>query len=555
MEGAASGRGIGRTPGGGAKSGKGMDCVKKIISWAPFFFLVWCIVNSVGCFALAIRFFDLDRITPACLFNAGVDVLGSWVCAALYYGTIRQQGEENGSYMALIYFTSMSFYINECMWFLSGVPAYRMAYLGLNVVSHLFDFALVFFFFQYVRKSLELKGKLADWMDRASRIFVIPCILLALVNLLYPVCFSVDADGIFHQEGLYRLIDLYLVFVAPPTVYLIIRSQALRREKIVACSFVIIPIAHYLATGGASGYATQYGSVLMSLTMIACILFSSRSRKLTATQTELNVASRMQEAMLPSTFPPFPDRTEFDPFASMDPAREVGGDFYDFFMIDDDHLCTVIADVSGKGVPAALFMMMSRIVLKSCAMLVKSPAEILTKANEGICENNAAEMFVTVWLGILEISTGKLTAANAGHEYPMLRKREGERFEIFKDRHGFVIGGLEGSGYREYEIRMEPGTCLFVYTDGATDASNAQGEMFGMDRLKDAVNMDTAATPREICANVTLAVDRFVRETPQFDDLTMLCLEYRGTGRNDGPAAEAPDTEKAGTPEQVKNLP
>ena len=528
-----------------------MKSVKKNIEWAPVFFLIWSIVNGFGCFVLAIRFFDLERITPTCLFNAGVDVLGSQVCAALFYGTLRQQGEENGSYMALIYFTSMSFYINECMWFLSGVPEFRMAYLVLHTVSHLFDFALVYFFFQYVRKSLELKGKLADWMDRAIRVFAVPCTLLVLANLFRPICYSVDADGIFHQEPLYRLVDVYLLFVAPPTLFLIFRSKASRREKIVASSFVIIPIAHYAAAGGEPGYATQYGSVLMSLVMIACILFSARSRKLTATETELKMASGMQESMLPGTFPPFPERTEFDLYASMDPAREVGGDFYDFFMIDEDHLCTVIADVSGKGVPAALFMMMSKIVLKSCAMLVKSPAEILTRANEGICENNAAEMFVTVWLGILEISTGKLRAANAGHEYPMIRKRPGERFEVFKDRHGFVIGGLEGSRYREYEIQMKPGTCLFVYTDGVTDASNAQGEMFGMDRLEKAVNTDTDASPREICGNVTRAVDRFVRETPQFDDLTMLCLEYRGTGRAAVPAADELAPEERGDREQT----
>ena len=159
--------------------------------------------------------------------------------------------------------------------------------------------------------------------------------------------------------------------------------------------------------------------------------------------TELSLATHIQAAMLPHIFPPFPDRTEFDIYATMDPAKEVGGDFYDFFLIDDDHLCLVMADVSGKGVPAALFMMASKIILQSCAMLGQSPAEILTKTNEAICSNNQEEMFVTVWLGILELSTGKLTAANAGHEYPVLKLPDGS-FELLKDKHGFVIGGMEG---------------------------------------------------------------------------------------------------------------
>ena len=243
--------------------------------------------------------------------------------------------------------------------------------------------------------------------------------------------------------------------------------------------------------------------------------------------TELSLATRIQTAMLPHVFPPFPDRTEFDIYASMNPAKEVGGDFYDFFLIDDNHLGIVMADVSGKGVPAALFMMASKIILQSCAMLGGSPAEILTKTNEAICSNNQEEMFVTVWLGILEISTGKLTAANAGHEYPVIRNAGG-RFELFKDKHGFVIGGMSGAKYREYEIQMEPGSKLFLYTDGVPEATDADKNMFGTERMVDALNTEPEASPEVILKNVRSAVDGFVKEAEQFDDLTMLCIEYRG---------------------------
>ena len=243
--------------------------------------------------------------------------------------------------------------------------------------------------------------------------------------------------------------------------------------------------------------------------------------------TELSLATRIQTAMLPHVFPPFPERTEFDIYASMNPAKEVGGDFYDFFLIDNDHLGLVMADVSGKGVPAALFMMASKIILQSCAMLGGSPAEILTKTNEAICSNNQEEMFVTVWLGILEISTGKLTAANAGHEYPVIRNAGG-RFELFKDKHGFVIGGMAGAKYREYEIQMEPGSKLFLYTDGVPEATDADKNMFGTERMVDALNAEPEASPEGILKNVRSAVDSFVKEAEQFDDLTMLCIEYRG---------------------------
>lgn len=244
--------------------------------------------------------------------------------------------------------------------------------------------------------------------------------------------------------------------------------------------------------------------------------------------TELKMANLIQSSMLPHIFPAFPDRREFDLYAAMDPAKEVGGDFYDFFLIDDDHLCMVMADVSGKGIPAALFMMISKVILQSCAMLGQSTAEILNKTNEALCSSNQVEMFVTVWLGIMEISTGKVSAANAGHEYPILKK--GDRFEMFKDRHGFVIGGMDGIKYKEYQFQMEEGDKLFLYTDGVPEATDAGNNMFGIDRMIDALNQDPEASPQQILINVRRAVDGFVQDAEQFDDLTMLCMEYKKKG-------------------------
>ena len=243
--------------------------------------------------------------------------------------------------------------------------------------------------------------------------------------------------------------------------------------------------------------------------------------------TELDMAKQIQASMLPHMFPPYPERREFDLYATMTPAKEVGGDFYDFFLIDDDHLCLVMADVSGKGVPAALFMMVSKVILQSCAMLGRSAAEILQKTNDALCHDNQVEMFVTVWVGILEISTGKLTAANAGHEYPALKK--GAQFALYKDRHGFVIGGMEGVNYKEYELQLEPGDKLFVYTDGVTEATDAENRLFGTDRMLSALNKAPQVEPKEILTNVRDDIDAFVGQAEQFDDLTMLCLEYKGT--------------------------
>ncbi|MBP5207589.1 MAG: SpoIIE family protein phosphatase [Clostridia bacterium] len=266
--------------------------------------------------------------------------------------------------------------------------------------------------------------------------------------------------------------------------------------------------------------------------------------------TELSMATRIQAAMMPHVFPPFPERPEFDIYASMDPAKEVGGDFYDFFLIDDDHLGIVTADVSGKGVPAALFMMASKIILQSCAMLGGSPAEILTKTNEAICSNNQEEMFVTVWMGILEISSGRLTAANAGHEYPVIRHPDGG-FELYKDKHGLVIGAMSGMKYSEYELQLTPGAKLFLYTDGLPEATDADGNMFGTERMLSTLNKEPDAAPARILQNVRSAVDDFVKDAEQFDDLTMLCLEYVGAAAGNGTSEELEIEATTGNLEKV----
>ena len=242
---------------------------------------------------------------------------------------------------------------------------------------------------------------------------------------------------------------------------------------------------------------------------------------------ELSTARQIQRSVLPHIFPPFPDRKEINLYASMDPARDVGGDFYDFFFIDEDHLCLVIADVSGKGIPAALFMMFAKRIIEDFARAEHSVSEVLEKTNELLCENNQAEMFVTVWLGILEISTGKLTAANAGHEYPTIQKKDG-LFELIKDKHGFVIGGMESVRFKEYDLQISPGDKIFVYTDGVPEATAGSGDMFGTGRMIEALNSCGEGRPEDILQGVKDAVDAFVGDAEQFDDMTMMCLEYLG---------------------------
>ena len=242
---------------------------------------------------------------------------------------------------------------------------------------------------------------------------------------------------------------------------------------------------------------------------------------------ELDVAKNIQENMVPNKFPAFPNRTEFDLYASMTPAKQVGGDFYNYLMIDDDHLLLAIADVSGKGVPAALFMMATMILINEKAMSGLSASEVVTKANDGICAHNEAEMFVTMWLGILEISTGKITAVNAGHDDPVLY-RDGQKFELTSEKHGLVVGAMSGIRYKSYDLQLQKGDKLFIYTDGIPEATRSDNAMFKLEGMVNSLNKHATASPKEIIEGVAKDVDAFIGDAPQFDDMTMLCFEYKG---------------------------
>ncbi len=241
---------------------------------------------------------------------------------------------------------------------------------------------------------------------------------------------------------------------------------------------------------------------------------------------ELEFARTIQESALPKNFK-FP-RDDFEIYATMDPAKEVGGDFYDFFFIDQNKLALVIADVSGKGIPAALFMMRSKTAIRGLAESGHSAAEILSRANSTLCEGNDAEMFVTVWIGIIDLTTGRMQCANAGHEYPLLMHNGGD-YEYVHDGHGLALAAMDGMPYKEYELEMHPGDRLFVYTDGIPEAIDGNVEQYGIERLANALNTLKDATIADTLPAVRKNISDFVGEADQFDDITMLGFVYKGT--------------------------
>ena len=250
------------------------------------------------------------------------------------------------------------------------------------------------------------------------------------------------------------------------------------------------------------------------------VKFAEEREKVAA---ELSLAARIQETNLPKRFE---SRSDFALSTFISPAKEVGGDFYDFFMIDDDHIGLTIADVSGKGIPAALIMMKAKIVIEGVAKSLRSPAEILKQANKLICENNDSSMFVTVWFGLYEFSTGRLIASNAGHEYPMIRQ-DGGKFRLLKDRHGIALGVIDWSEYEDYELTLQKGDVLFLYTDGAPEATRSDNTMFTTDRMLETLNSLPDDNPATVVSGMESGINSFVGDAPQFDDLTMLCIRRK----------------------------
>ena len=241
---------------------------------------------------------------------------------------------------------------------------------------------------------------------------------------------------------------------------------------------------------------------------------------------ELDIASQIQLNSVPNVFPAFPERNDFDIHAYMRPAKEVGGDFYNFFLIDDNHLAMVMADVSGKGIPASLFMMVSNILLTESLKLGSSPKDALNYINKRICAKNTLNMFVTIWVGILDLTTGDVIASNAGHDDPIIGSKG--KFSLRKSKHGLVVGAMDDIEYENYEFKINKGDKIFLYTDGIPEATNKNNMLYSIDNLVETLNTFKNDSCKELIKDVLYNVDKFVGSAPQFDDITMMAIEYKG---------------------------
>lgn len=312
-------------------------------------------------------------------------------------------------------------------------------------------------------------------------------------------------------------------FLNLPIASYVVFLMAISVMKLLGLNFRSVYSSNVFATVAVIiGLVAMYGFMYKAL--LDAVGISAESAKV---QADLMIASDIQRSALPSTFPAFPDRREFDVYANMRPAKEVGGDFYDFFLIDQDHLAIVIADVSGKGVPAALFMMAGKTTIRNQAIGGAKAGQVLTNSNEQLIEGNEKGLFITAFFGVLDLNTGELEFSNAGHNAPYICRND-QTVEMVKMRHGFVLGGMEGIQYRTEKTRLHPGEKILLYTDGVTEAVNTELELYGESRLEAELLGAKTLEIQDIVAEVGKSIDKFALGAMQADDITMLIVEYKG---------------------------
>ena len=473
---------------------------------------------------------DFRGMNPAWAFNIGVNLMAGVVCTVIFRSCMRDTagiGKHNRLFLSLLLISGVSVFLAGSAWIINGVPSLIFLNRLFNVLLFIDNFLLVVLFWQFECILFIVDETITRPVNSYIQFFFIPVLICFLTNLIFPILFSVDTNGIYRREMFFPLSIIFFLPVLLGITAGIFKSKAPKRDKLVISSFVVFPLIILIVSLFKFNTSFLEPTMFFSIMIIYHLLIAERAKKLTVTQTELEMAAQIQESMLPHEFPPFPERTEFELFASTKPTREVGGDYYDFMMIDDDHLAVLIADVSDKGTPAALFMMATKNLINYRAHQGGTPSEILTDVNAHVARNNESKMFVTVWMGILDLRSGVMTCTNAGHEYPAICGPDGV-FRLFRDKHGMMLGAMPMAKYRDYELQMEPGGKIFIYTDGVPDASNAAGERYATNRLEAALNQTASGSPEEILRFIQSDVDAFVDGAKQFDDLTMLCLEYKG---------------------------
>ena len=499
------------------------------------------------------------------LYSISADIFGMSLTLAIYISCVKDRKDNSFktcTFTYLVALNSMNFLFNIFTWAFDGQDSLWVFNMLANEALMISFVLMMVLFWQYV---VEISGQenrrviiMTFIIDSCALIYS----LALLVNTFAKFFFTINKWGYWIRGRFFFICQIVLIIIMLAVAGVILSMKIDKQKKNSLISFILFPLIGSILQAFTDGIAVVSISFTCALIIIYGNVFKEQQRELVEQrlenalkenallvanrekqriESELKLAADIQRYSVPSSFPSFGNGT-FTLYASMTPAKEVGGDFYDYFPVDANHIALVMADVSGKGIPAALYMMLSKSMIKNAVRQKIPPHEVLEMVNHQLCEgNHNIEMFVTCWLGIVDTRDGLLTAANAGHEYPLLyRKNEG--FGLYKDKHGFVLGGMDNMKYRDYEFILSPGDTIFVYTDGVTEATDINERLLGTDKMIESLNKCGSTDPEKLIAGMTETITDFVGMADQFDDITMLAFRFEKT--NDSTRQDAADRQQ-----------
>ncbi|WP_029231325.1 PP2C family protein-serine/threonine phosphatase [Butyrivibrio sp. VCB2006] len=492
--------------------------------------LIYISMIFLCCQFLFIR--GISNLIPIYIFNISGDIFGMvmgylvFVCCII---DVQKNGTDHRYFLYLLNAAYMGLFTDAVAWLVDGVEGLRVVNIIDNTLYYMCAPAEACFFWLYTMNYLKINKGVIQKFGKIIQIGFLISIGMRILNLVTGWYFIVDAQDIYHRQPLYPVSMLYplITLIGALIAVGIKRKQLQTYQMVVFVIYAFAPMIVGIMTLAVYGLSLSAGVVMLDVLLMYCVLNVAQGKEKAVADRDLTLAADIQENILPKTFPYLPERKEFDLYATMNPAKEVGGDFYDFFMVDDDHIALVMADVSGKGIPAALFMMVARTLIRNRVLIGDSPAKALESVNNQLCEGNKAELFVTVWLAVISLSTGKGVAVNAGHEHPVIRRADGN-YELVTYKHSPAVATIEGIPFREHEFQLNPGDSLFVYTDGVPEATNNENVLFGTERMMESLNKDPDAKPETVLGNMTKSIEAFVGDAKQFDDITMLGMKYFG---------------------------
>lgn len=498
--------------------------------------LVWFVIHvlaAVAGFALSIWQMYHYAISEAESFILGGYALGMMVCAALYCGWIaRDKDKEDrayGIFLLMITECEMICMLNICFIGMNGRMPYRIALLTVKILSEILHVLYFFLFWGYFLYFMQLDRSVVRRKILFARILFFVTVLFHVTALWNKEVFSVNPDKTISYGRWYWLSDLFMIYIVLAVTVTMLQIRNDIRRKILVLTIELLPLVIYVSTLEISRtyHSNQPAVYIIPLVVTNAIYLDLQRRERFRKASELGAAALIQSSMLPQDFTDHSAKSRYELYASMDPAREIGGDFYDFFMVDEDHLALVIADVSDKGVPAALFAMTARTLLRQRAMQGGSLSETVSWVNDQLLETNSAKQFVTVWMMVICLSTGEAAAVNAGHTKPAFAPAFAP-YSFVRHPHSFVMGVRGGVRFSANTWQFQKGDRLFVYTDGVTEAKNLKMEEFGPERMLKTLNECGTPSQKELLAHVGAQVAAFAEGAVQYDDITMLGFTYLG---------------------------